>query len=100
MEYSRFYVRDYFANYTDDSRPCAMGYCPLMIAYKLPNCKAATTLDPELVRAIDRFYKETFGKDALPWAAITCGQIIAIVDKLLAEEARTMSRLEDDGGPV
>jgi hypothetical protein len=83
-EYSRARVRAFFASMTKDSRPLSTGICPLMLAYRLPAMKAATTLDPELVQAIDRYHKARFGKSALPWAQLSAGEVVEIIDGLRA----------------
>ena len=91
MEYSRAHVRQCFAALTPDSRPLRPGTCPIMAVYRLPTCKAATTLDPILVREIDRYVKRVHGPN-VTWEALTAGEIVAVVDET---EARQREFLQD-----
>lgn len=90
MDYSRAYVRQCFAQLTPDSRPLRMGTCPIMAAYRLPSCKAATTLDPILVREIDRYVKRTYGP-AVTWEAMTAGEVVSVIDATEARQREFLS---------
>ena len=87
MNYSRARLRAFFASLTPDSRPCRIGSCPLVVAYRLRNCAEATRVDPELVHAIDRAYKAKYGIDALPWEKFTAADVVEVIDSMAGTDA-------------
>lgn len=83
MNYDRSHVLRYYAGLTPDSRPCAPGICPLMVVYpEMRRMADATRADPELVRALDGFYKARYPivQGFPPWVHFTAGDILAVVE--------------------
>lgn len=85
--YSRSLVVDHFDAIHGNTKPCVDGECPIVVAMDgRIGVAEATTLDPVLVGAFDKFCRKHYGS-SLAWHQLTASEITTITRGVMREAA-------------
>jgi hypothetical protein len=85
--YSRSMVVDFFSAMHGNKQPCVDGECPIVTAMDgRVSIAEATTLDPDLTRAIDRYTRKATGQSTT-WEKLTAAEIVTITREVMRDAA-------------